>query len=130
MSFAYVPQGFFPSSTRAQFVVDYTLPEGTDVANTTQNIAAIERWIGSIEGVTGTNTAIGGGHLRFMLTYSAESSNPAYGQILVDVDDYQRIEPVLIQIQQHINANYPDSLSKVWKFVLGPGAIAGRRKFD
>jgi len=121
MSFSYVPQGFFPSSTRAQFVVDYTLPEGTDVKNTTQDITEIAQWIGKLEAVTNTHAAIGGGHLRFMLTYSAESANPAYGQILVDVNDYQKIDPLLNHIQQHISANYPDSLSKVWKFVLGPG---------
>ncbi|MEO1309057.1 MAG: efflux RND transporter permease subunit, partial [Pseudomonadota bacterium] len=36
--FSYVPPGFFPASTRAQFVVDYTLPEGTDIEETTADI--------------------------------------------------------------------------------------------
>ena len=121
MSFALVPEGFFPASTRAQFVVDYTLREGTDVSHTTQDINEIEEWIRSLDGVTSTNSAVGGGHLRFMLIYVAESPNPAYGQILVDVEDYRQIESLLPRIQEHINNNYPDSLAKVWKFVLGPG---------
>jgi len=71
--------------------------------------------------VTGTNRVVGGGHLRFMLTYTAESSNPAYGQILVDVTSFDKIAPLLTKIRNHIESSYPDSLAKVWKFVLGPG---------
>jgi multidrug efflux pump subunit AcrB len=101
--------------------VDYTLREGTDVSHTTRDIAELEKWIRSRDGVTGTNSSVGGGHLRFMLIYESESANPAYGQILVDVEDYRQIESLLPSIQGHINSNYPDSLAKVWKFVLGPG---------
>ena len=56
-----------------------------------------------------------------MLIYDGESSNPAYGQILIDVESFDRIEPLLAKIQNHIDSSYPDSLAKVWKFVLGPG---------
>ena len=121
ISFALVPEGFFPASTRAQFVVDYTLREGTDVSHTTKDIVELDEWIRTLDGVTGTNSSVGGGHLRFMLIYESESANPAYGQILVDVEDYRQIESLLPKIQDHIDANYPDSLAKVWKFVLGPG---------
>ncbi|MBD0865346.1 MAG: hypothetical protein GDA36_06930 [Rhodobacteraceae bacterium] len=37
----------------------------------------------------------GNGHARFILTYSSEDSNPTYGQILVDVEDYNQIEPLI-----------------------------------
>ncbi|MCG8426271.1 MAG: efflux RND transporter permease subunit [Chromatiales bacterium] len=120
-SFGYVPQGFFPTSTRAQFVIDYTLPESTDVAQTTQDIEKIGHWVRTLNGVTGTNAVVGGGHLRFMLTYSSESANPAYGQILVDVEHFSQIDSLLPVIQEHIDGHYPDSLAKAWKFVLGPG---------
>lgn len=121
MAFTLVPEGFFPPSTRAQFVVDYTLREGTDVSHTTQDIVELEEWIRSLDGVTGTNASVGGGHLRFMLTYESESANPAYGQILVDVEDYRQIDDLLPMIQDHIDTHYPDSLAKAWKFILGPG---------
>ncbi len=120
-SFGFVKQGFFPSSTREQFVVDYTLTEGAAFQQTRRDLANIGKWIRSLEGVTGTNTMIGGGHIRFMLTYTAESGNAAYGQILVDVESYKQIEAMLPKIQAHIDRNYPDATAKAWKFVLGPG---------
>jgi multidrug efflux pump subunit AcrB len=116
-----VPPGFFPPSTRAQFVVDYFLPEGTDIERTARDLRELGGWIRDEEGVTGTNTVVGAGHQRFMLIYSSESPNSAYGQILVDVADYGAIDPLLTRIDDHIAARYPDASPKVWKFVLGPG---------
>ncbi len=120
-AFSLVKQGFFPTSTRAQFVVDFNLPESTTETQVTKDLAKIEKWIREQDGVTGTNSVVNGGHLRFMLTYSAESGNPAYGQILVDVTDYNAIDALIPTIANHIEENYPSALPKVWKFVLGPG---------
>ena len=119
--FSAVPPGFFPSSTRAQFVIDYTLPEGTDISKTEADILQIAEFARGLEGVTGTNTVIGSGHLRFMLIYEAEDGNPSYGQVLVDVDDFNRIDGLRTVLQDHIDQTYPDANAKVWKFVLGPG---------
>ena len=120
-SFALVKEGFFPTSTRDQFVIDYTLPEGSSLEQTSKDIAKISEWVRQQDGVTGTNAVIGGGHLRFMLTYSGESGNSAYGQVLVDVEDYNQIDTLQPILQSHVDANYPDAVAKVWKFVLGPG---------
>ncbi|MEM7441415.1 MAG: efflux RND transporter permease subunit [Pseudomonadota bacterium] len=119
--FSAVPAGFFPSSTRAQFVVDYFLPQGTDIRQTEHDILEIAEFARGLEGVAGTNTVVGGGHLRFMLIYESENNNPAYGQILVDVDDFSVIDGLRATLQTHIDDTYPESNAKVWKFVLGPG---------
>ncbi len=121
MNFANIKKGFFPTSTRAQFVIDYTLVEGSTFGKTKTDLSELSEWVRQQEGVTGTNSVVGGGHLRFMLTYSAESSNPAYGQILVDVEDFKQIDELLPIIQTHVDESYPDANAKVWKFVLGPG---------
>lgn len=127
LMFSAVPPGFFPASTRAQFVVDYFLPEGTDIEETSADLNEIAAWVRTLDGVTGTNTVVGQGHLRFMLTYSAESPNPAYGQILVDVETYNDIEPLLTVIADELAERYPEASPKAWKFLLGP---AGGSKIE
>ncbi|WP_068114338.1 efflux RND transporter permease subunit [Tropicimonas marinistellae] len=119
--FSLVPPGFFPASTRAQFVIDYTLPQGTDISQTRADLISIEEHVRDLDGVTSTNLAVGGGHARFMLIYSSEDRNSAYGQILVDVDDYRRIDDLQPALQDWIVETFPAAHSKVWKFVLGPG---------
>ena len=121
IGFSLVPPGFFPASTRAQFVIDFFLPQGTDIEVTKANLLEVEDHVRTLEGVTGTNLVVGGGHTRFMLIYEAESGNPGYGQILVDVEDYRLIEGLRPGIQTWIDETYPNANSKVWKFVLGPG---------
>jgi len=116
-----VPPGFFPASTRPQFVIDYFLPDGTDIETTQADIAQISDYVRDLEGVTGTNTSVGKGHLRFMLTYSAEDANPAYGQILVDVEGFAQIDALQVHIQDWVSDNMPQANSKVWKFMLGTG---------
>lgn len=119
--FSAVPAGFFPTSTRDQFVIDYFLPQGADITETQADLTDIAQYARGLDGVTGTNTVVGGGHLRFMLIYEAEGGNPAYGQILVDVEDFTLIDDLRTDVQAHIDETYPESNTKVWKFVLGPG---------
>ncbi|MCA0869888.1 efflux RND transporter permease subunit [Seohaeicola saemankumensis] len=121
LGLALVPPGFFPNSTRAQFVVDYFLPQGTDIEQTRNDLLEIDEHLRGLEGVTGTNLVVGGGHTRFMLIYASEDQNSAYGQILVDVDDFRTIDTLQPLVQEWIDENYLASNSKVWKFVLGPG---------
>ena len=119
--FSQVPPGFFPSSTRAQFVVDYFLPNGTDISRTEQDLLRIDDHVRTLSGVTGSNLAVGGGHTRFMLTYESEDDSPAYGQLLVDVESYTQIADLRTELQAWINAEFPEASAKVWTFVLGPG---------
>ena len=66
-------------------------------------------------------TLIGAGGLRYMLVYAPEPRNAAYGQLVLNVDDHERIDAMLPRIQRMIDAHYPDAQAKVWRFQLGPG---------
>ncbi len=124
LGFSMVPAGFFPGSTRAQFIVDYSLAEGTDIQTTEADVLQIADHVRTLDGVTGANTVIGVGHARFMLTYAAADASAAYSQILIDVEKYKRIDTLRANIQQWIDARYPNANAKVSKFAPGPGGVA------
>ncbi|CAH1533890.1 AcrB/AcrD/AcrF family protein [Vibrio jasicida] len=119
--FSYVPPGFMPESQREQFVIDVFLPQGADILTTESVMLDIERDVKAKEGVTNTTTFIGSGGLRFMLTYSPEAQNTSYAQMLVDVDDFKVIEPLIEDLQVELNERYEQASVNVWKFMLGPG---------
>ena len=119
--FQFVKSGFFPASTTAQIVVDYWLPEGTDVSQTKADMLSIEPFLNELEGVQDVHTLIGGGGLRYMLVYNPESGNSSYGQFLLKTESYGAIRGLIPQIQAHLDTNYPDAQAKVWQFQLGPG---------
>jgi len=119
--FQFVKAGFFPASTTPQVVVDYWLPEGTDVSVTKADMVELEPFVMGLEGVEDVQTLIGAGGLRFMLVYSPESGNSAYGQFLIKASSYEAVADLIPQLQNHIDENYPDAQAKVWRFQLGPG---------
>ncbi|MGR6501729.1 efflux RND transporter permease subunit [Shewanella sp. Koi 1] len=121
VSMGLVPPGFMPESQRPQFVVDVYLPQGTDINYTHSVVGRISDEVAKEPAVTGITSFIGGGGLRFMLTYSPEPRNPAYGQLLIDVDDYQHISSLVEKLQTGLSEQYPDASIKVWKFMLGRG---------
>jgi multidrug efflux pump subunit AcrB len=119
--FQFVKSGFFPASTTPQMVVDFWLPQGTDIEKTKKDMLKLEEFVKQQNGVEGIQTLIGGGGLRYMLIYGSESPNSSYGQILAKVDDYKKLDKLLPTVQNYIDDNFVDAQGKVWRFVMGPG---------
>ncbi|MCK5296427.1 MAG: efflux RND transporter permease subunit, partial [Alphaproteobacteria bacterium] len=122
--FKFVKKSFFPDSTRPQFTVSVWYPEGTNINHTTNGMIKVENFIKKLDGVTNTSTFIGRGALRFILTYNPEMPNSAYGQILVSVDDYYKIENLIPTIETYLNKNLNNAVTSVDAFKLGLGGSA------
>lgn len=121
LGFGLVPPGFMPESARPQFVVDVYLPQGTAIEVTASELAKVEAYVRARPGVSHVTSFIGQGGLRFMLTYSPEDPNTSYGQLLVDVDDPQRIGALVSELQDELSLRHPTAEIKAWKFMLGRG---------
>jgi multidrug efflux pump subunit AcrB len=121
VAFGFVPPGFMPDSARPQFVVDLYLQQGTDIRTTEAVVAKAEQTVRQKAGVTNVTSFVGQGGLRFMLTYSPEDPNPAYAQLLVDVERFEDIAGLVASLQTELQQTLPDADVKVWKFMLGRG---------
>jgi multidrug efflux pump subunit AcrB len=119
--FGKVKQQFFPSPDRPQFMVDVFLPAGTHIRETEAFAGDAQRYLQARPGVTHVTSFIGSGGLRFLLVYSPERENPAFVQFLVDVDDWRKIEPLIAEVQKHLDEQYPNANAVAKKFLLGPG---------
>ena len=122
--FRFVKGGFFPASTSPQIVVDLEFPQGTDILETEKEMLRLEHYVAGLDHVENVQTIIGGGTLRYMLTYDAGSDNSANGQLLVKTSDYKENDALIEDIQAYLEAEFPGSLGKAWKFILGPGGGA------
>ncbi len=121
MSFKYVKQSFFPDSSRPQIIVDYYLPQGTAIETTSEYLGELNKDIKDIDGVEHISTFIGQGSLRFLLTYTPEKPNSAFGQMLIDVEDYTKSDAIIKKIETLSKNKYPDLNVNGKKFILGPG---------
>ena len=121
LGFTKVKQNFFPESTRPQFMVHVWMPEGSSIRATEQRVNALSEAVGKLEGVTGVTAMTGTGGMRFLLTYTPENDDDAYGILFVDVDDFHKIPDLMKKAEEMALDVTPDALVYGQKFVLGPG---------
>lgn len=120
MSFQYVKQSFFPSSSRPQIIVDYYLPQASSIKTTASYMDQLNKDILEIKGVEHISTFIGSGALRFLLTYNPVKPNSSFAQMLIDVDDYKEGDRIIKEIETLAKNRYPDVNVYGKKFILGP----------
>lgn len=121
--FGFLKGSFFPPSTKPMFLVHYWLPSGTDIRRTTTDISALEQHILKDERITSVASYIGDGAPRFILTFAPEeTSDDAYGLLLVTVNEYKDIDVLIPEIENYINTTLPDASPVLRKFALGPGS--------
>lgn len=119
IGFRNVPRTFFPNSTRKQFYIDYWRSPASHIDATAQDVAAIARYVRGLDGVVSTAEFIGEGTLRFVLTYDYNSASPDYGQILIEVSDYRKIDELVPKIEAYLAANYPEADALVQRYAEG-----------
>jgi multidrug efflux pump subunit AcrB len=118
--FGFVKSMFFPESTRNQYYIDFWLPEGTDINETSRQMKRAEEYLLAQEGITHTSTFIGGAQIRFLLIYTPESLYHSYCQILVTVDDYKKIGGFLNSTLEDLEDLFPEATLNTRAFLLGP----------
>ncbi|AQT67900.1 Swarming motility protein SwrC [Anaerohalosphaera lusitana] len=117
----FIDKSFFPDSTRPQFLVHYWRIQGTDIKETGKDLTALEKYVMDLDGVTDACSITGQGAPRFLLTYTPEEANDSYGLLLVEVDDYKKIDGLIEQVNEHARESFPGALTFCRRFVLGPG---------
>jgi multidrug efflux pump subunit AcrB len=122
--FGKVQQSFFPSSTTPIFMVDYWLPQGTDIRATDENILEIQKALKDDERIEFMHAVIGGGMPRFMLTYTPESSYASYAQLLFRIKDPGDVVPMMREVGKFLDENYPEASIKFRRLEIGPSPPA------
>ena len=122
--FGKVQQSFFPSSTTPIFMVDYWLPQGTDIRATDENIKQIQQAFKDDERIEFVHAVTGGGMPRFMLTYTPESSYASYAQILFRIVDQDDVVPIMKEVDVFLAENYPQASIKFRRLEIGPSPPA------
>jgi multidrug efflux pump subunit AcrB len=112
---------FFPDSAMTKFMVDYWMPEGTRIERVAADMAEIEARLMQDERVSEVAAFIGAGPPRFYLPVEPESSNPAYGQLIVNVRDQREINALLADLRPWVDEHFPDALVPLRKYTVGPG---------
>jgi len=117
--FQFVPQLYFPDSSRLQIMIDYWAPEGTRIQQVSVDLEKIERELMSQPSVSGVSTFIGQGPPRFYLPVAPEDSNSSYAQLVVNTRTLEDVDELIRHLDPWVKKNVPEAVVRVRKYAVG-----------
>ncbi|MFP3545694.1 efflux RND transporter permease subunit [Rhizobium sp. SIMBA_035] len=119
-SFQFIPQNFFPQSSRPEILVDLWLPEGTSIKDVETNAKALEAKMMADTDKKFIATYIGEGAPRFFLPLDQQLANPNFAQLLIMANDEPARERLIVKLRTILAEDFPDIRGKVDRLFLGP----------
>ncbi|CAM4373816.1 efflux RND transporter permease subunit [Vibrio agarivorans] len=109
---------FMPTSDRALVFLDYWLPNGSQIEQTSEEMRDIEQWLLAQPEVKDFTTFVGASAPRFSVTVEPEPFDPAYGQILINTVDFESIESLIERGDAWLKAEFPQAEPRFRKLKL------------
>ncbi len=108
-SFRYVKFNFMPVLDYNQFVVEYKLPQGSDISAVEKDLQEISDELGTWDRVINVTAAAGRTPARYSLIRPMSTGGSNYGELIVDVKDFDASVTVGDSIVDYISENFPQA---------------------
>ncbi|KIP77175.1 transporter [Vibrio harveyi] len=105
----YVAVNFIPQSDRPIVFLDYWLPNGAKIEQTSADMRKVEQWLLKQPEVESISSYMGASAPRFSVTVEPEPLDPAYGQILINTKDYESISQLVERGDRWLQNTFPDA---------------------
>ncbi|PTP30290.1 transporter [Vibrio splendidus] len=100
---------FIPQADRPILFLDYWLPNGAKVEQTSEDMKRIEQWLLEQPEVESISTYVGAGAPRFSVTIEPEPFDSAYGQILINATDFPSLSPLIARGDKWLMEEFPNA---------------------
>ncbi|SHE23128.1 efflux RND transporter permease subunit [methanotrophic endosymbiont of Bathymodiolus puteoserpentis (Logatchev)] len=104
-----LPVNFMPYSDRPLIFLDYWLPNGSKIEQTSADMQKIEQWLLKQPQVKDVTTFVGESAPRFSVTVEPEPLDPSYGQFLINVNDHTQIDELVQSGDIWLRDNFPNA---------------------
>jgi multidrug efflux pump subunit AcrB len=116
----YVPQQFFPNSSRPELLLDMRLKGGSSFQATTEQVRRMEAVLKKDEDVRFFTAYTGAGAPRFYLALSPELPDPGFAQFVVVTRDMEARERVRDRLMAMVDKDFPQAWVRVTRLEMGP----------
>ncbi|CRX68072.1 smeP [Stenotrophomonas maltophilia] len=120
MMFRFVPQQFFPDSTRPELMVDIELAEGASLRSTQAQAEKLEKLLSSREGIANYVSYVGTGSPRFYLPLDQQLPATNFAQFVVLARDIRSRESTRDWLLHEVIPKFPDVQMRVTRLENGP----------
>ena len=119
--FSQMATSFFPDAETVYYNVELWSQQGTSLAGQEKVTKELADYLSSQPEVKNVTQFIGGGGLRFMLTYSPPESNTAFSQLMVEMKDAKDSRNMILKTQKYIEESMPGVDGQCKLFARGSG---------
>ena len=105
-AFSNVKQLFMPNLAYNQFIVEYYLPDGSDITSVEKELADLEAYLLKQEEVLNVTTSLGATPARYTLVRPFTNNHSNYGELIVDTKDYEATKRYGKELQVYLDENY------------------------
>lgn len=118
--FRFVPQQFFPHSTRVELLVDLELAEGSSLRATELQVKEIEKLLEKQEGIENYVAYVGSGTPRFYLPIDQQLPQKHFAQFVVRSKDMESRERLRSWIMHEVAPRFTHGQLRVTRLENGP----------
>ena len=118
--FRFVPQQFFPDSTRPELMVDIELAEGASLQATQAQATKLEKLLKDREGISNFVAYVGTGSPRFYLPLDQQLPATNFSQFVVLTEDAKAREATRDWLLKDVIPQFPDVQMRVTRLENGP----------
>lgn len=108
-AFRFINKDFFPVPEYNQFMVEYYLPDGSDIYHVEEDLATIQDSLLSWDEVTKVTTSLGSSPVRYTLMRPMNSFNSGYGELIVETNTYEDALEIIPEIEETFSKKFPNS---------------------
>jgi multidrug efflux pump len=118
--FKFVPQQFFPASSRFELMVDLKLAEGASLSNTTEQVKRLENLLKDHPGIENYVAYAGTGSPRFYLPLDQQLPAASFAQFVVLAKTIEDRESLRTWLIDTLNEQFPTVRARVTRLENGP----------
>jgi multidrug efflux pump subunit AcrB len=118
----FIPQAFFPSGDRNQYLIYLDLPAGTRIEETDRTVRKLSAWLQDKQKnpeITGTIAYVGNGGPRFFLSLAPMDPDPFLAFLIVNTETNKEVAELVTRTDQYILDNLPNARGRVKSMWLG-----------
>ena len=118
----FIPQAFFPSGDRNQYLIYLDLPAGTRIEETDRTVRELSAWLQDKEKnpeITGTIAYVGNGGPRFFLSLSPVDPDPFVGFLIVNTQSNKEVPELVERTGEYLAEHFPNVRGRVKSMWLG-----------
>lgn len=129
-AFRFVKKDFFPAAAYDQFILEYRLPEGTDITEVEKDLDSIQKEIMDWDNIKYVVTSLGSTPARYTLLRPMNGLSQSYGELIVSVKDKELVDADMQRLQQYVDQHNPQALARVRKYIAVGGDFKIEAKFS